>query len=717
MYTASGVTRVTRLPGGGVEVAAGGAAPATARFDDVGLARHPDVALRLLGAGATPTEAALLARLPYADSLSILHSDPSLMPVHKGAWAAWNYIGTGGGLKEGGGAPPSEHEPCCVTYWLNALQNLPPSAPPLFVTLNPPPHRSPSPSLIHAKFPVSHPQYCPDGVLAQAALDKAQGEGGVWFGGAWAGYGFHEDGLTSGLRLASRITGGACPPAWWSASTPPRSADFWHANLGNGGPVGAATRAIATIIDGERRSGKLGAPGVGPLAAPAGHGPSSLLGATASGDVHGYQMESPVDVLALYSRLVGHAAPVGPLRPLLAGKRVVKSRAAADALLAAVVPVPPPTPTLGAGVGGYTVQSTPVAPSPSVLERVGGAAMGALRSLATAPVFAYLRSLKKGAILLRTPDGVETLFGDGSAGPRCRATIVVRKWSFFVRVAGEADLGLARSFSNGDWGCDDLTALFLVFIANRDNAAASTPSLWTAAIGSAVNYAAFALFHDNSLAGSRANIHAHYNLSNDLFASFLDPATMMYSCGFYDARPRVLTPTPVWRDGCVAEGGGLPRLTGAATELASLTRGDSGTGEGQDVELVFGGTLEEAQLRKLDHLIASARLVPSDNVLDLGFGWGGLAIRIAETVGCTVTGITLSVEQYALAYERVRARGLEHLITLRICDYRELVLTHPGTFDKIMCVWGEGWGVAPPRTHPPAGTPSPSPTPTPARAR
>ena len=75
------------------------------------------------------------------------------------------------------------------------------------------------------------------------------------------------------------------------------------------------------------------------------------------------------------------------------------------------------------------------------------------------------------------------------------------------------------------------------------------------------------------------------------------------------------------------------------------------------VELLFKGTLEESQTRKLDHLIARANVQKEDRVLDLGFGWGGLSLRLAETVGCRVHGITLSKEQHDLALERVRARG------------------------------------------------------------
>lgn len=85
-------------------------------------------------------------------------------------------------------------------------------------------------------------------------------------------------------------------------------------------------------------------------------------------------------------------------------------------------------------------------------------------------------------------------------------------------------------------------------------------------------------------------------------------------------------------------------------------------------------------------MIARANVQKEDRVLDLGFGWGGLSIRLAETVGCRVHGITLSKEQHDLALERVRARGLDHLITFEIVDYRVFAADHPGEFDKIISV-------------------------------
>jgi len=86
--------------------------------------------------------------------------------------------------------------------------------------------------------------------------------------------------------------------------------------------------------------------------------------------------------------------------------------------------------------------------------------------------------------------------------------------------------------------------------------------------------------------------------------------------------------------------------------------------------MAFKGSLEEAQLRKVDTLISTCRVEKGHTLLDIGFGWGGIAIRAAETIGCKVVGITLSKEQKALAEEKVREKGLEHLIHFELVDYR-----------------------------------------------
>lgn len=118
-----------------------------------------------------------------------LHSDPSLMPVRRNAWASWNYLAERG--ETGGRA-------VAVTYWMNLLQNIDRDAP-LFVSLNPP--RPPRPETVHGRFSYDHPQFDRAALEGQTALPALQGRDGVYFAGAWTRHGFHEDGLLSAVRV------------------------------------------------------------------------------------------------------------------------------------------------------------------------------------------------------------------------------------------------------------------------------------------------------------------------------------------------------------------------------------------------------------------------------------------------------------------------------------------------------------------------------------
>jgi cyclopropane-fatty-acyl-phospholipid synthase len=256
--------------------------------------------------------------------------------------------------------------------------------------------------------------------------------------------------------------------------------------------------------------------------------------------------------------------------------------------------------------------------------------------------------IKEGCVVMREPNGTMHLFGDALAEPSMRAELHVRDPSFFFRVAAEADVGLSRAYIAGQWACDDLAALFRIFIANRDRTGSgfTSTALWTSTVGRLLNMASYSLFLDNTLAGSRANIHAHYDLSNALFETFLDPTTMAYSCGRF-------------------------RVDGV----------DAVTGKPR-----FGGSLDEAQVRKLDDLIALADVQPGHQVLDIGCGGGGMAIRLAQTRGCSVVGITLSTEQKEWGEKRVKALGLEELVRFELIDYRVFADRHAGEFDRIITV-------------------------------
>ena len=158
------------------------------RFDHVVIGAHADQALAMLDQ-PTPAERSLLGAFRYSRNLTVLHTDASLMPRRRRAWASWNYIGADDGL--------------CVTYWMNRLQGL--AGDDLFVTLNPP--RPPRPDTLLRSEIYEHPIFDPAAVAAQKQLWGLQGQGGVWFCGAHFGAGFHEDGLQSGLAVAEQLGG------------------------------------------------------------------------------------------------------------------------------------------------------------------------------------------------------------------------------------------------------------------------------------------------------------------------------------------------------------------------------------------------------------------------------------------------------------------------------------------------------------------------------
>ena len=161
-------------------------------FDKVVLATHSDQSLALLG-DASSQEKSILSAIKYAPNTAFLHTDSSLMPKNKAAWAAWNYYNS---------PQDSNNAPVAVTYWLNKLQPLPFKSP-LFVTLNPP--EPIAQKHIIKSFDYAHPQLNEAAYQAQKQLNQIQGNGGVYFAGAWAGYGFHEDGLKAGLRVARML--------------------------------------------------------------------------------------------------------------------------------------------------------------------------------------------------------------------------------------------------------------------------------------------------------------------------------------------------------------------------------------------------------------------------------------------------------------------------------------------------------------------------------
>ena len=215
-------------------------------------------------------------------------------------------------------------------------------------------------------------------------------------------------------------------------------------------------------------------------------------------------------------------------------------------------------------------------------------------------------------------------FGDPEA--ELRATIVVHDPDFYRNML-RGSIGLAETYMDGHWDTDDLVAL--TRIGARNMAAIDKVRRdWHPVLHRAQKVAD--MVPRNDIAGSKRNIAAHYDLGNQLFSLFLDP-TMMYSCAYFEAPDQ---------------------------------------------------SLEDAQRAKLDRACRALELGPDDHLLEIGTGWGAMAIHAAENYGCRVTTTTISQEQHDYAAEQVRDRGLEDRITVLLEDYRDLT----GTYDKLVSI-------------------------------
>lgn len=181
------VARVVRGPTGVTVVNASGASET---FDRVALCCHADEALALLD-GPSVAERTVLGTFAYAPNEAVLHTDEAWMPHRRTVWSSWNYLSR------------DPKSPLIVTYWMNSLQPLATKTQ-YFVTLNPSQPIAPDKTI--ARFWYTHPLFDGAALAAQADIWGLQGQSGVWFAGSYCGYGFHEDGLQSGLAIAEDMT-------------------------------------------------------------------------------------------------------------------------------------------------------------------------------------------------------------------------------------------------------------------------------------------------------------------------------------------------------------------------------------------------------------------------------------------------------------------------------------------------------------------------------
>ncbi|MFO0948522.1 MAG: cyclopropane-fatty-acyl-phospholipid synthase family protein [Planctomycetota bacterium] len=243
--------------------------------------------------------------------------------------------------------------------------------------------------------------------------------------------------------------------------------------------------------------------------------------------------------------------------------------------------------------------------------------------LARSTLTKRLHGMRGGALVLRDSAGTVRL-GETSD---LEATVKVHRPRFYRRAILGGSLAVADTYLQGDWDCDDLTSLFRLFLRNSnasdrlDNRFAKWMNL-----GNRVLH----LLRNNSIKGSRKNIQAHYDLGNDFYQMWLDE-TMAYSSGIFSR---------------------------------------------------WDASMKEASTEKFDRICRKLALRPTDNVLEIGTGFGGLAMHAAKNYGCRVTTTTISNEQYAFARQQIDRHGLSDRITLLQRDYRDLA----GRFDKIVSI-------------------------------
>ena len=170
------------------------------RFDAVVCATHSDTTLKLL-ADADAAEREVLGGIPYNATRCVLHTDESFLPRRRNAWASWNYMHPDGSVHDA---------PISGSYWMNKLQGIP-GPTNYIVTLNP--QREVPKGKVLYDTVYHHPHYGPRSVMTHRRLPEIQGRRAVWFAGAWTAFGFHEDGLKSGLRAVQGIDA-SCLPAW-----------------------------------------------------------------------------------------------------------------------------------------------------------------------------------------------------------------------------------------------------------------------------------------------------------------------------------------------------------------------------------------------------------------------------------------------------------------------------------------------------------------------
>lgn len=239
-------------------------------------------------------------------------------------------------------------------------------------------------------------------------------------------------------------------------------------------------------------------------------------------------------------------------------------------------------------------------------------------------VLKSLTQIKRGALSIQFPNGKIYRFDSQQDGPD--ADIVLHNWNPPRRVLLGGTIGIAESYIDRDWDSSDVTSLLELFIVNANLGNQLTRPNWLTNLIERMRH----WTNNNSKAGSKRNISAHYDLGNDFYSLWLD-RSMTYSSAIYT----------------------------------------------KDTN-----SLEAAQEEKYRNLVEGAGIKDGDHVLEIGCGWGGFAEYVAKNTNATLTGLTISREQLEFAQKRIFDAGLNEKVDLKFQDYRD----ETGTYDKIASI-------------------------------
>lgn len=253
--------------------------------------------------------------------------------------------------------------------------------------------------------------------------------------------------------------------------------------------------------------------------------------------------------------------------------------------------------------------------------------LGPLHRWCKKHLFSIFYQLQFGTLTVNT-SGKRYEFGCQEGRCDLSASVTVHDPRFYSALLFKGSLGAAESYMKGHWSAKDLTTLVRLFVINTDLLNRRMDAGWTAVTAPLLQL--FHMLRKNTRRGSKKNIIAHYDLSNDFFKLFLD-RTMGYSCGIF---------------------------------------------------VSSGSSLHEAQVTKFERICNKLELTAKMHVIEIGGGWGGFALHAARHYGCRVTTTTLSNNQYRYMQSLVAESGLADRITVLQQDYREIT----GTFDRLVSI-------------------------------